>query len=50
MGHATSVQKPVLSPYSSSFFVVSVAATAAAESNCNSSHASVDDIFSLHGA
>ena len=43
MGHATSVQKPVLSPYS--FFVVSVAATAAAESNCNSSLASVDAII-----
>ena len=31
------------------FFVVSVAATAAAESNCNSSLASVAAISSLHG-
>ena len=31
------------------FFFVSVAAIAAAESNCNSSLASVDAISSLHG-
>ena len=31
------------------FFVVRVAATAAVESNCNSSLASVDAISSLHG-